>query len=73
MVDAGIIGRVLLSIGLLVAFVGLLMVFGVRIPFGRLPGDISGSSGGVTWSFPIVSCLLLSVALTVILNLILRV
>jgi hypothetical protein len=71
-IDNGMIGRILLTVGLLVAAVGLLMALGVRLPFGRLPGDISGSSGNVSWSVPLGTSLLISVALTVLLNLILR-
>ena len=72
MIDNGVIGRILLTLGLLVAAVGLLMALGVRLPFGRLPGDISGSSGNVSWSIPLGTSLLISVVLTVVLNLILR-
>ncbi|HXA29105.1 MAG TPA: DUF2905 domain-containing protein [Candidatus Angelobacter sp.] len=66
------IGRILLVLGLLIAAAGLLMTFGVRLPFGRLPGDISGSSGNVSWSIPLGTSLLISVVLTIVLNLILR-
>jgi hypothetical protein len=72
MVDNGTVGRVLLALGLLVAVVGLLMALGVRIPFGKLPGDISGSSGGVSWFVPLGTSLLVSVVLTVVINLVLR-
>jgi hypothetical protein len=72
MVDNGTVGRVMLALGLLVAVVGLLMALGVRIPFGKLPGDISGSSGGVSWFVPLGTSLLVSVVLTVVINLVLR-
>jgi hypothetical protein len=72
MSDTGLVGRVLLAIGLLIAVAGLLMATGVRLPFGRLPGDISGSSGGVSWFIPLGSSLLISLLLTVVLNLVLR-
>ena len=65
-------GRVLLAVGLLIALVGLLMTLGVKLPLGRLPGDFSGSSGGVTWMVPLGSSLLISVVLTLLLNLLLR-
>jgi hypothetical protein len=71
-IDNGVVGRIRLTVGLLVAAVGLLMALGVRLPFGRLPGDISGSSGNVSWSIPLGTSLLISVVLTVLLNLILR-
>lgn len=72
MIDNGVVGRILLTVGLLVAAVGLLMALGIRLPFGRLPGDISGSSGNVSWSIPLGTSLLISLVLTVLLNLILR-
>jgi hypothetical protein len=71
-IDNGVVGRILLTVGLLVAAVGLLMALGIRLPFGRLPGDISGSSGNVSWSIPLGTSLLISLVLTVLLNLILR-
>jgi hypothetical protein len=70
--DTGVVGRVLLAIGLLIALAGLFMVLGVRLPFGRLPGDFSGQSGGVSWSVPLASSLLISLLLTIVLNLVLR-
>lgn len=72
MIDNGVVGRILLTVGLLVAAVGLLMALGIRLPFGRLPGDISGSSGNVSWTIPLGTSLLISLVLTVLLNLILR-
>jgi len=53
--------------------VGLVLFFGLRIPFlGRLPGDISVDRGNVHFYFPIVTCLLLSLILTLLLNLFFR-
>ena len=72
MIDAGFAGRLLLVVGLLAAAVGVLLMLGVRLPFGRLPGDVSGSSGSVSWAFPLGTCLVLSVVLTVVVNLLLR-
>jgi len=63
------IGRVLLIFGLLIAAVGVFFMVGAKLPLrlGRLPGDISyhGRHGSVY--FPIVTCVILSVALTLIL------
>ncbi len=70
--DDSTIGRLLLVIGLAVAAAGAWMASGHKLPFGSLPGDISGGNGNVGFSFPIVSCILLSIALTVIINIILR-
>ena len=66
------LGRVLLIIGLVLVVVGGLAVLGVRLPFGRLPGDIAieGERGG--FYFPIVTMIIVSVILTILFNLFLR-
>ena len=66
------IGRILLIIAILLVVVGGLAVLGVRLPFGRLPGDIAieGERGGVY--FPIVTMIIVSVVLTILFNLFLR-
>jgi hypothetical protein len=66
------LGRVGLIIGGVLVVVGLLAVLGVRLPFGRLPGDIAieGERGG--FYFPIVTMIIASVVLTVLFNLFLR-
>ena len=66
------LGRILLIIGVVLVVVGGLAAMGVRLPFGRLPGDIAieGERGGVY--FPIVTMLIVSVVLTVLFNLFLR-
>jgi hypothetical protein len=67
------IGKILVIIGLVIAGLGLLFIFGGRIPFlGKLPGDIIIRNDGVTLYFPIVSLLLLSAVITIVVNLILR-
>ena len=66
------VGRVLLIIGVVLVVVGGLAALGVRLPFGRLPGDIAieGERGGIY--IPIVTMLIISVILTVLVNLFLR-
>ena len=66
------VGRVLLAVGIVLVVVGALAVAGVRLPFGRLPGDIAieGERGG--FYFPIVTMIVVSVVLTILLNLFLR-
>lgn len=67
------LGRLLIIVGGFVLVVGLALAFGPRIPFlGRLPGDIAVDRGNVHFYFPIVTCLLLSIVLTLILNLFFR-
>ena len=66
------LGRVLVIIGILLLVVGGLAMLGVRLPFGRLPGDIAieGERGGIY--VPIVTMIVISVVLTVLFNLFLR-
>ena len=60
------LGRVLLILGVLLAGAGALLVFGAKLPFrlGRLPGDIIYQGRNTTFYFPIVTCLVVSLALT---------
>jgi hypothetical protein len=66
------LGRILLIIGLVLVVVGGLAAMGVRLPFGRLPGDIAitGEHGGIY--IPIASMIVLSIILTILANLFLR-
>jgi len=63
------LGRVLLLLGGLLAAVGAVLYFGGRLPFrlGRLPGDIIYRGEHTTFYFPIVTCLILSLGLTLLL------
>jgi hypothetical protein len=76
MADLGAIARLLIVAGLVLVGVGLALLLIGRIPgfgwLGRLPGDITIRRGPVTIFAPIVTSLLLSLALTLILNLIFR-
>ena len=62
------IGKFLVITGLLLAAFGALLWSGFGKGWlGRLPGDINYSKGGFSFHFPIVTCLLLSVILTLLL------
>lgn len=56
--------RVLIVVGLVLVMVGLLWPFLSRIGLGRLPGDIVVQRDHMTFYFPIVTCLLLSLLLS---------
>ena len=61
-------GKLLVVAGLLMALAGALLWSGVgRGWLGRLPGDIHYSRGSFHFYFPVVTCLVLSVLLTLIL------
>jgi Protein of unknown function (DUF2905) len=64
------VGKLLLITGLIIAGIGLLMMAG--IPFGRLPGDIVIRKGSGTFYFPLVTCILLSIILTILLSVLRR-
>lgn len=67
------IGKILILGGAFLAFLGLLLVFWQRIPFlGKLPGDIFLQKGSFQFFFPIVTCIVISIVLTVILNFVFR-
>jgi hypothetical protein len=66
------LGRLLLSVGAMFILIGALFYFGPKLPFrlGRLPGDISYRGEHSAFYFPIVSCLVISMVVSLILWLI---
>lgn len=66
------LGRGLIAIGLSIALLGVLLLFSDRLPLGRLPGDIVVRRENFTCAVPLATMLLLSIVLTVILNLLAR-
>ena len=65
-------GPILVLLGLAIVVVGLLVWAGGFVWFGRLPGDIRIERETVRIYIPIVSMLVVSVVLTLLLNLISR-
>ena len=64
------IGRLLIIGGVILAVVGVVIVLAPNIPFlGRLPGDIRIDNGNVKVFIPLGTMLLISLVLTLILNL----
>jgi hypothetical protein len=63
------LGKLLVLFGIALVVVGVFFVFGGRLPFrlGRLPGDIVYEGKNGSFYFPIVTCIVLSIAFTVIL------
>ena len=67
------LGKTLIIIGGIIALIGVILLLAGKIPFwGRLPGDFSIKGKGFSIYFPIVTCLVVSVFLTIIVNLIFR-
>jgi len=62
------LGRALLLLGVVFAGLGVVLLFGPRIPWlGRLPGDIAIQRNGFSFYFPLTSCLLASTLISLIL------
>ena len=59
--------RTLIVIGLVIAAIGLAWPWLRRLPFGRLPGDIHLVREGFSFHFPIVTCIVISIVVSVIL------
>ncbi|HLA99504.1 MAG TPA: DUF2905 domain-containing protein [Anaerolineales bacterium] len=68
------LARILVMLGLILLIAGGLLYLAGRwqLPLGRLPGDIRIERENFTCFFPVATMILLSVALTIVLNLILR-
>lgn len=62
------LGRLLLLFGAILAVIGALLYFGGKLPFrlGRLPGDIIHRTEHTGFYFPIVTCLVLSAAISLL-------
>lgn len=64
-------GKSLMVIGAILIIVGVILHFGDKLlGLGRLPGDIRIEKEGFSFYFPVVTSILLSVIVTIILNII---
>jgi hypothetical protein len=62
-------GKLLMAVGIVLLGAGALLALGGRLPFrlGRLPGDIAYQGRNGSFYFPVVTCILLSVVLSLLL------
>uniref|UniRef100_A0A7C3RKI9 DUF2905 domain-containing protein n=1 Tax=Dictyoglomus thermophilum TaxID=14 RepID=A0A7C3RKI9_DICTH len=66
-------GKVLIFLGILLIILGLVFLFVDKIPLlGKLPGDIRIERKNFVFYFPLTTSILLSLFLTIIINIILR-
>lgn len=64
------IGKLLVIVGLGIALVGALLWSGIgRGWLGQLPGDVHYTKGNFSFHFPIVTCIILSIILTLLMRL----
>ncbi len=61
--------KAIIIIGLAIVLIGVLYPYIRKLPFGQLPGDIFYKSDNFSFVFPIVTCIIISIILTVIWNL----
>ena len=67
------LGRILLYIGVVLVLIGGFFILMAKIPwFGRLPGDIVYNREGLTIYIPITTMVLVSLVLTLLLNIVWR-
>ena len=59
--------RFLIVFGLVILALGLLWPLLSRLGLGRLPGDIAIQRGNLTFYFPLVTCIVISVVLSAVL------
>jgi hypothetical protein len=65
----GQFGRVLVLVGLGIVVLGVLMLAGDKLGLGKLPGDVTWRGKNTTVHFPIATSIVVSIVLTVLLNL----
>ena len=68
----GDVGRMILVLGGVLLLVGGALVVGDKLGLGRLPGDIVVERKGFRFSAPIATSILVSIVLTVLVNLFFR-
>jgi hypothetical protein len=68
MFDLSGFGKILIVIGLVIAGLGFLLLLGGKIPWlGKLPGDFYYKGKSFTFYFPLATCIIISIILTIIL------
>ncbi len=64
-----IMQKILIILGIVILVIGLLYPYIKKLGLGQLPGDVIYKSGYSTFIFPVVTCIIISVVLTIIFNL----
>ncbi len=60
-------GKLLIFIGLLLVVIGIVFIVGNKIPFiGKLPGDIAIERQNFNFYFPLTTCIIISIILSLI-------
>jgi len=68
------LGKILIVSGTAAVIIGLIFIYGDKIPvlkyFGKLPGDINIKKENFSFYFPVTTCILLSIVATIIFRII---
>ena len=60
-------GKMLIGIGIVLVLIGIIMTVGPKIPWiGKLPGDISIQRENFSFYFPLTTCIIISILLTLL-------
>jgi len=62
-------GKTLIGIGILLVVVGIIMMIGTKFGIGKLPGDIYIQKGNFSFYFPLATCIIISIVLSIIFSL----
>lgn len=63
-------GKLLIIVGIVCIVIGLFMTYGPKIPFvGKLPGDITVERENVKFYFPLMTCVIISILLSLVMYL----
>ena len=69
-------GIILLIVAGILAIVGIVLLLGSKVPWfnnlGHLPGDIHFEGKNSSFHFPVVTCIIVSIVLTVLVNIVMR-
>ncbi|MGA2467597.1 MAG: DUF2905 domain-containing protein [Thermodesulfobacteriota bacterium] len=70
MFGLGALGKMLILLGVLIIVIGFLLLIGEKIPWiGKLPGDIIIRKEKFSFYFPITTCIIISIILTLLFTL----
>jgi hypothetical protein len=62
----GDVGKLLIAVGVITVIVGLVLFLASKTSLGRLPGDLVVRRENFTFIFPLASCIIISVVLSLI-------
>jgi hypothetical protein len=67
MTEFPLIGKMLIVMGIILMLIGIIMTLGPKIPWiGRLPGDIIIKKEQFSFYFPLTTCIIISIILTLL-------